>query len=48
VGSQIGWGMQFGTIERRPALEAYWERLRHREALGRAKAQDDAALAKAG
>lgn len=45
VGSQIGWGMQFGTIERRPALEAYWERLRHRDALGRAKAQDDAALA---
>ncbi|MGD8324492.1 MAG: glutathione S-transferase family protein, partial [Gammaproteobacteria bacterium] len=26
-GSQIGWGLQFGTLEKRPAFEAYWERL---------------------
>lgn len=36
VGSQIGWGMQFGTIERRPALEAYWARLEQRPARARA------------
>ena len=27
VGSQIGWGMKFGSIEKRPAFERYWERL---------------------
>jgi glutathione S-transferase len=24
VGSHIGWGMQFGTLERRSEFEAYW------------------------
>jgi glutathione S-transferase len=24
VGAQIGWGMMFGSIEKRPAFEAYW------------------------
>jgi glutathione S-transferase len=24
VGSQIGWGLAFGSIEKRPAFEAYW------------------------
>src|SRR5277367_1278345 len=32
VGSQIGFGLQFGTIEKRPAFELYWERLRQRPA----------------
>ncbi len=40
-GSQIGWGMQFGSIERRPAFEAYWERLSARPAAKRAVEIDD-------
>lgn len=43
VGSQLGWGMQFGTIERRPAFERYWSRLESREAWQRASALDDEA-----
>src|SRR6201987_2677245 len=27
VGSHIDFGMQFGTVEKRPALEQYWRRL---------------------
>ena len=47
VGSQIGWGMQFGTIEKRPAFEAYYGRLKDRPALVRASAlDDDAAMPK--
>jgi glutathione S-transferase len=42
VGSQIGFGMQFGTIEKRPVFERYWERLSQRPAAVRAKAIDDA------
>lgn len=44
LGSHIGWGMEFGTIERRPAFERYWERLRDRPALIRAKEIDDALM----
>lgn len=32
IGSQIGWGMQFGTIEARPEFVAYWDGLRERPA----------------
>jgi len=32
VGSQIGLGLQFGSIEKRPAFEKYWERLSLRQA----------------
>lgn len=32
VGSHIGWGMQFGTLERRPEFEAYWDGLKERPA----------------
>lgn len=39
-GSQIGWGMQFGSIERRPAFEAYWARLVSRPAYLRANELD--------
>lgn len=43
-GSQVGWGMQFESIERRPAFEAYWARLETRPALLRAAELDDALL----
>jgi glutathione S-transferase len=43
VGSQIGWGMEFGTIARRPVFEAYWQRLEGRQARRRAAELDDAA-----
>ncbi len=46
VGAQIGWGLQFGTMEKRPAFEAYSARLSQREAAKRAAAIDDADMAK--
>jgi glutathione S-transferase len=45
VDSHIGWGLQFGTIEKRPAFERYWARLSARPALQRAKSTDDALAA---
>jgi len=44
VASQIGWGMMFGTIEKRPAFEAYWDRLSARPAYKRASDIDDALM----
>jgi glutathione S-transferase len=44
VGSQIGWGMQFGSIEKRPAFEAYFAGLFNRPAAVRARAIDDALM----
>lgn len=41
LGSHVGWGMQFGTIEKRPAFERYWERLAGRPAAVRAREIDD-------
>lgn len=41
-GSQIGWGMHFGTIDARPAFTEYWQRLADRPAHKRAAALDDA------
>ncbi len=41
VGSQLGFGMMFGTIEKRPAFERYWQRLSARPAYARAKQLDD-------
>jgi glutathione S-transferase len=46
VGSHIGFGMQFGTIEKRPAFERYWQRLGARPAALRAQEIDDALTAK--
>lgn len=43
-GSQIGWGMMFGSIDKRPLFEAYWQRLQQRPALARAAAIDDALI----
>ena len=47
VGSQLGWGMMAGTIERRPTFEAYVRRLGGRPAAIRAREIDDALLPKA-
>jgi glutathione S-transferase len=47
VGSQIGWGMMFGSIEKRPAFEAYWAGISQRPAAKRASEIDDALIAKA-
>jgi glutathione S-transferase len=46
VGAQIGWGLQFGLLERRPAFEAYFNRLKDRPAAIRARQIDDALLPK--
>jgi glutathione S-transferase len=43
LGSQIGFGLMFGTIEKRPAFERYWQRISTRPAYGRARTLDDAA-----
>jgi glutathione S-transferase len=45
VGSHIGWGMQFGSIEKRPAFGAYAARIFSRPAAIRAKEIDDAIIA---
>jgi len=42
VGAQIGFGLQFGTIEKRPAFEDYVHRVTDRDAWRRANALDDA------
>jgi len=44
VGSGIGWGMQFGTVEKRPVFESYWSRISDRPAARRAREIDDALL----
>jgi glutathione S-transferase len=46
VGAQLGWGMMFGTIEKRPAFSEYFERLQARPAAKRANELDDAAMPK--
>src|SRR6202000_1700861 len=45
VGSAIGFGLMFGTIEKRPAFEQYWQRLSARPAYSRAKQLDDTLVA---
>jgi glutathione S-transferase len=42
VGSQIGWGLQFGTLPRRDAFVAYADLLMARDAYKRAAEKDDA------
>jgi glutathione S-transferase len=41
VGSQIGFGLMFRTLDARPAFERYWERMSARPAYLRAKQLDD-------
>jgi len=45
VGSHIGFGIMFGTLEKRPAFEQYWQRISSRPACRRAKKLDDATAA---
>ena len=45
VGAAIGWGMQFGAIDKRPAFVSYTERLQNRPAAIRARQIDDKLLA---
>ena len=45
VGSQIGFGMMFGSIEKRPIFEDYFGRLQARPAAARAAQLDDALIA---
>jgi glutathione S-transferase len=44
LGSALGWGMLFGSIDKRPAFEAYAARLQQREAARRAHALNEARL----
>lgn len=48
VGSQVGWGTQFGTIPPSPELEAYRDRVYARPAYKKASELDDAAMAEHG
>ncbi|GAD58230.1 glutathione S-transferase family protein [Brevundimonas sp. BAL450] len=42
VGAQVGWGLQFGTIEKRPEFADYAHRVMDRDAWRRATEKDDA------
>ena len=44
VGSQIGWGLAFGSIDKRPAFETYWDGLKDRPAYVKAKGIDMALM----
>jgi glutathione S-transferase len=44
LGSQISWGLQFGSIPSRPALAAYAQRIAERPAALRAREIDDALM----
>jgi glutathione S-transferase len=41
TGSQIGWGLAFGTIEERPAFRDYWARIKDRPARQRLRKQEE-------
>lgn len=42
IGAQIGFGLQFGSIDKRPAFESYFARVSARDAYKRAGEMDDA------
>ncbi|MEZ5935701.1 MAG: glutathione S-transferase family protein [Alphaproteobacteria bacterium] len=46
LGSHLGWGLEFGSIDHRPIFEDYVGRMRDRDAYRRAKAMDDEAMPK--
>jgi glutathione S-transferase len=46
VGSQIGWGMRFGSLEKRPEFEAYWAGLKDRPGQRKVEAYVQEAMAK--
>lgn len=45
LGSQIGFGLMFNSIEKRPAFETYWDRIKNRPAALRANALDETVTA---
>lgn len=47
VGAHLDWGLQFGTLPKHPAFEAYVSRLQSRPAARRAREIDDALIAAA-
>jgi glutathione S-transferase len=47
LGSQIGFGMRFGMVDKRAAFEAYFDRMQARPALQRATEIDDKLMAEA-
>ena len=47
LGSQIGFGLRFGSIEKRPAFESYWAAVSSRPAAVRAAKIDDELIAAA-
>lgn len=46
LGSHLGFGMQFGTLDKRPAFERYWAKVSARPAAVRARQIDDALVPK--
>jgi len=46
LGAHVGFGLMFGTIEKRPAFQKYWQRVSARPAALRAKEKDDALMPK--
>ena len=44
-GSQIGFGLMFNSMEKRPAFERYWQGISSRPAALRAREIDDALIA---
>jgi glutathione S-transferase len=48
VGAQVGWGLLFGTLERRPAFEAYAARVQARDAWRRSAQLNQERLAAQG
>jgi glutathione S-transferase len=46
VGAQIGWGMMFGSIDKRPVFTDYYARISARPAAVRAREIDDALMPK--
>jgi len=46
VGSHVGWGVQFGTLPKRDAFDAYLARIMGRDAAVRAREIDDALMPK--
>jgi glutathione S-transferase len=45
IGAQLGWGLQFGTMDKRPAFVSYVEQVEARPAFIRAKSIDDELMA---
>jgi glutathione S-transferase len=48
LGSALGWGMMFGTLDKRLSFEAYVGRLQQREAAKRANGLNEAYLSSKG